>query len=65
MSHGEPMAELFAMVHLPISMKQAMQIPNAKKAVDKEWDALAKISAWDLSKVRPKAEVIAEAKKQN
>ena len=33
---GDVMAECFAMVHLPIPIKKAMTIPNAKKAVDKE-----------------------------
>ena len=43
------------MDHLPIPMKKAMSIPNAKKAVDKEWEALASLPAWDLSRFRPKA----------
>ena len=32
-------------------MPQAMKIPAAKAAVDKEWEKLAKIPAWDLTKV--------------
>ena len=51
MSNGDTTAEWFAMVHLPISMKQAMQFPNAKKAVDKEWDTLPRITAWDVTKL--------------
>ena len=31
-----------------------MKIPAAKAAVDKEWEKLEKIPAWDLSKVRSK-----------
>ena len=49
LSTGDSMAEWFAMVHLPIPMKKAMTMPNAKKAVDKEWDALANLpdgGAW-------------------
>ena len=42
---GDSMAECSAMVHLPISMKKAMTMPNAKKAMDKEWDALASLPA--------------------
>ena len=42
-------------------MSQAMKIPAAK-AVDKEWDKLEKISAWNLTKVRSKKEVIDEAR---
>ena len=37
-----------------------MKIPTAKAAVDKEWGKLEKISAWDLTEVRSKAEVIGE-----
>ena len=45
-----------------ISMPQAMKIPAAKAAVDKEWEKLEKISAWNLTKVRSKKEVIDEAR---
>ena len=38
-----------------------MKIPGAKAAVDKEWEKLEKIPAWDLTKVRSKKEVIDEA----
>ena len=43
-------------------MPQAMIIPAAKAAVDKEWEKLEKISAWNLTKVRSKKEVIDEAR---
>ena len=43
-------------------MPQAMKISAAKAAVDKEWDILEKISAWNLTKVRSKKEVIDEAR---
>ena len=43
-------------------MPQAMKIPAAKAAVDKEWEKLEKIPAWDLTKVRSKSEVIDEAR---
>ena len=62
LSTGDYMAEWFA--NLPIPMKKAMSIPNAKKAVNKEWDALASLPASDVSKVRPKADVIADAKRR-
>ena len=42
-------------------MKQALSIKRAREAVDKEWQALADLPAWDLSTVRPKADVKAEA----
>ena len=41
---------------------QAMLIPDAKAAVDKEWEKLEKFSAWNLTKVRNKKEVIYEAR---
>ena len=43
-------------------MPQAMKISAAKAAVDKEWEKLKKISAWNLTKVRSKKEVIDEAR---
>ena len=45
-----------------LKMPQAMRIPAATKAVDKEWEKLEKIPAWDLTKVRSKSEVIDEAR---
>ena len=51
------------LVHKFILMPQAMKIPAAKAAaVDREWDKLEKIPAWDLTKVRCKSEVIDEAR---
>ena len=43
-------------------MPQAMKIPAAKAAVDKEWEKLEKISAWNPTKVRSKKEVIDEGR---
>ena len=43
-------------------MPQAMNIPAAKAAEDKEWGTLENISAWNLMKVRSKKEVIDEAR---
>ena len=45
-----------------IPMPQAIKIPAAKAAVDKEWEKLEKNSAWNLTKVRSKKEVIDEAR---
>ena len=39
-----------------------MKIPAAKAAVDKDWEKLEKIPAWDLTKVRNKSEVIDKSK---
>ena len=41
---------------------QAMKIPAAKAAVDKEWEKLEKILEWDITNVRNKSEVIDEAR---
>ena len=35
-----------------------MKIPDAKEAVDKEWEKLEKMPAWQQTKVRNKNEVI-------
>ena len=43
-------------------MPQAMKIPAAKAAVDKEWEKLEKIPTWDTTKVRNKSEVIDDAR---
>ena len=50
------------LVHKLIPMLQATKIPAAKAAVDKGWEKLEKISAWNLTKVRSKSEVIDEAR---
>ena len=50
------------LVHKFIPMPQAMKIPAAKAAVDKEWEKLEKIPVWNLTKVRNKSEVIEEAR---
>ena len=43
---------------------QAVNIPDAKAAVDKEWKKLVTIPAWDLEKVESKKEVL-EAQRDN
>ena len=48
--------------HKFIPMPQAVKIPAAKAAVDKEWEKLEKISVWNLTKVRSKKQVIDEAR---
>ena len=50
------------LVHRFIPMPQAMKVPAAKAAVDKEWEKLEKIPAGDLPKVRSQKEVIDEAR---
>lgn len=41
-----------AFVHQPIPIKQALQIPEAKAALTKEWDKLDTLPAFDYCKVR-------------
>ena len=50
------------LVHKCFPMPLAMKIPAAQAAVDKEWEKLAKIPAWDATKVRNKSEVIDETR---
>ena len=56
---GENSLQHFNLVHKYIPMPQAMKIPAA---VDKEWEKLEKISAWHLTEVRSKKQVIDEAR---
>ena len=57
--------EQYAMVHMPIPINQANKIPAAKAAVDAEWHAHMERKTWDVTKVRPTADVIAEANANN
>ena len=52
----------YNLVHTFILMPQTMKIPAAKAAVDKEWEKLEKIPAWDVTIVRNESEVIHEAR---
>ena len=59
---GDNSLQHYNLVHKFIPMPQAMNIPAAKAAVDKEWEKLEKIPAWDKTKVRNKSDVIDEAR---
>ena len=59
---GENSLQHHNLVHKLIPMPQAMKIPAAKAAVDKEWEKLEKISAWNLTKAKSKQTVIDEAR---
>ena len=59
---GDNSLQHYNLVHTCIPMPQAVKIPAAKAAVDKEWEKLEKISEWNLTKVRSKKEVIDEAR---
>ena len=58
---GNNSLQHYNMVHI-FPVPQAMKIPGAKAAVDKEWEKLEKIPAWDITKVRNKSDVIDEAR---
>ena len=45
------------LVHKFIPVPQATNIPDAKEAVEKEWEKREKTVAWQLTKVRNKNEV--------
>ena len=53
---GDNSPQHYNLVHKYIPMPQAMKIPAGKAAVDKEWEKLEKIPAWDITKVRNKSE---------
>ena len=59
---GDNSLQHYNLVHKFIPMPQAMKILAAKAAVDKDWEKLEKLSAWNLTKVRSKKEVIDEAR---
>ena len=59
---GDNSLQHYYLVHTFIPMLQAMKISAAKAAVDKEWEKLAKIPAWNITKVGSKKEVIDEAR---
>ena len=59
---GENSLQHYNLVHKLIPMPQAMKILAAKAAVDKEWEKLEKISAWNLTRVKSKKDVTDEAR---
>ena len=63
---GKVSDEWFALVHKPIPIHQAMKIPDAAKAIQKEWDELKDPirPTWLVKTVKRKSEVIAEARKK-
>eukprot|EP00973_Karenia_brevis_P029865 4118618-Karenia_brevis.AAC.1 len=49
---GYVSSEWFALVHQPVSLKQAKQIPDAVKALDDKWTKLENRCTWYLDIVR-------------
>lgn len=61
---GASSVNYWAMVHTPISIKKALQIPKAKEALDKEWHKLMVTrKIWNLDSVVPRAAVIEWARR--
>ena len=54
----------YNLVNKFILMLQAMKLPDARAAVDKEWENLETIPAWQLTSVSHKKEVIDEPRKE-
>ena len=70
-SHEDHMAERgfismshYNLVHKIIPMPRAMKIPDAKGAVDEEWETLKKLPAWRLNEVKSRKKIILEAQKE-
>ena len=59
---GDNSLQQYNLVHKFIPMPPAMKIHAAEAAVEKEWEKLEKIPAWNLTKVRSKKKVIGEAR---
>ena len=59
---GDNSLQHYNLVHKFMPVPQAMKIPAAKAAMDKEWEKVEKILAWNLTKVRSKKQVIDEAR---
>ena len=52
------------LAHKFTPMPRAMKIPDAKAPVDKEWKKLEQLSAWQVTKVKSRREVVKEAQKE-
>ena len=52
----------YSLVRKFTPMPQALQIPDAKAALEKGWEKLEKIPAWQLTKVRNKKKVVEESR---
>ena len=61
---GSVSEEYFAMVHKPIPINKALQIPEAKAALDKEWNKLKDKKAWLVETVSEKRDIQEKAKRE-
>ena len=62
MNPRECVSEIRYRIIMKTILQERVKILAAKAAVDKEWEKLEKISAWNLTKVRSKKQVIDEAR---
>ena len=54
----------YSFAQKPIPVPQAMEVLNAKAAVDKKWEKHEKLPAWHVTKVKSKKDVIEKAQKE-
>ena len=54
---GECSSKYFALVHTPVPLPKAMQLPEARSALNAEWRKLQDKETWVLSSVKEKHEV--------
>ena len=62
--NGSKSLSHFNLVHKFIPVPQAMKIPEAEAAVDKEWKKVEQMPAWQMTKVQSIKEVNLEAQKK-
>ena len=58
---GTHLVEFYGLIHTPVT--DYLKIPEAREALNKEWEKLENIPYVDFKAVRPKAQVKAEAQK--
>ena len=54
---GYSLKSHYNLMHKLIAMLQTLKIPDAKAAVDKEWEKLETLPAWPLDKMKSKKEI--------
>ena len=54
----------YNLVHKFVPVLQAMRIPDATSAVDKEWEKLEKLPAWLMTKVKNTKEATVETQSE-
>ena len=54
----------YNLAHKPKPTPRAMKISDTKAAVDKEWEKLVKLQAWQVTRVKSNTEIIEKAQKE-